>query len=481
MPGDRHRGGNPSVRLRAFLPAFAAILVLVPQAAFAAPFDGRSLGLAWALPFAGILLSIALFPLLAPHTWEHHQGKIAALWAALVLAPMAVLSGPETALHALAHTALLEYIPFILLLLALFTVAGGILIRGNIHGAPVTNTVLLIIGTTLASLIGTTGASIVMIRPVLRANDDRTHNAHVVIFFIFLVSNVGGSLTPLGDPPLFLGFLRGVDFFWTTTHLFGETLSVAGLVLVVFFLLDLFIYRKEGRTKPDPSPDNPVRINGGINFILILVIIAAILFSATADLGHITVLGAEVALSNTLRDAVMVLVTLLSLALTPKANRYENGFSWGPILEVAKLFAGIFVAIIPVLAMLQAGRDGAFAPLVALVTGPSGAPNNVAYFWLTGGLSSFLDNAPTYLVFFQLAGGDPVQLMTSGALTLAAISAGAVFMGANTYIGNAPNFMVYAIAREAGVKMPSFFGYMLWSGAVLVPIFLIVTFIFFVG
>jgi Na+/H+ antiporter NhaD/arsenite permease-like protein len=174
-------------------------------------------------------------------------------------------------------------------------------------------------------------------------------------------------------------------------------------------------------------------------------------------------------------------VTLLSLALTPKANRYENGFSWGPILEVAKLFAGIFVAIIPVLAMLQAGRDGAFAPLVALVTGPSGAPNNVAYFWLTGGLSSFLDNAPTYLVFFQLAGGDPVQLMTSGALTLAAISAGAVFMGANTYIGNAPNFMVYAIAREAGVKMPSFFGYMLWSGAVLVPIFLIVTFIFFVG
>jgi Na+/H+ antiporter NhaD/arsenite permease-like protein len=461
------------------VPALTAALILLPQAAFAAEFDGRSLGFAWALPFAGILLSIALFPLLAPHAWEHHQGKIAALWALLVLGPMAVLFGPETALHALAHTALLEYIPFILLLLALFTVAGGILIRGNIHGAPVTNTVLLVIGAGLASLIGTTGASIVMIRPVLRANDDRKHNAHVVIFFIFLVSNIGGSLTPLGDPPLFLGFLRGVDFFWTTTHLFGETLFVAGLVLVVFFLLDLSIYRKEGRVKPDPTPDNPIRVKGGINFALILTIIAAILFSATVDLGNITVLGVDVAVANSLRDAVMIAVALISLALTPKANRIENGFSWGPILEVAKLFAGIFVAIIPVLAMLQAGREGVFAPLVALVTDPSGAPNNAAYFWLTGGLSSFLDNAPTYLVFFELAGGDPAQLMTTGALTLAAISAGAVFMGANSYIGNAPNFMVYAIARESGVKMPSFFGYMLWSGSVLIPAFLLTTWIFF--
>jgi Na+/H+ antiporter NhaD/arsenite permease-like protein len=469
------------VRLRLFLPALAAALILLPQAAFAAEFDGRSLGLAWALPFAGILLSIALFPLLAPHAWEHHQGKIAALWALLVLGPMAVLFGPETALHALAHTALLEYVPFILLLLALFTVAGGILIRGNIHGAPVTNTVLLVIGTGLASLIGTTGASIVMIRPVLRANDDRKHNAHVVVFFIFLVSNIGGSLTPLGDPPLFLGFLRGVDFFWTTTHLFGETLFVAGLVLVVFFLLDLYIYRKEGRVKPDPTPDNPVRVKGGINFALILTIIAAILFSATVDLGRVTVFGVDVAVADSVRDAVMIAVTLISLALTPKANRIENGFSWGPIVEVAKLFAGIFIAIIPVLAMLRAGRDGVFAPLVALVTDPTGAPNNAAFFWLAGGLSSFLDNAPTYLVFFELAGGEPAQLMTTGALTLAAISAGAVFMGANSYIGNAPNFMVYAIARESRVKMPSFFGYMLWSGSVLVPAFLLTTWIFFSG
>ena len=464
---------------RAVLAALAVLLALLPQPASAAAFDGRALGFVWSLPFIGMLLSIAVFPLVAPHAWEHHQGKIAALWALLVLVPMALLFGPGTAVHALAHTALLEYIPFILLLLALFTVAGGILIRGNIHGAPVTNSLLLLLGAGLASLIGTTGASIVMIRPVMRANDDRRHNAHVVVFFIFLVSNIGGSLTPLGDPPLFLGFLRGVDFFWTTRHLLAETLFVGAIVLAVFFVLDSVIYHREGRSRPDPTPDNPVRVTGGINFILILAIIAAILLSATLDLGRFTLLGSEVEIANALRDAFMIAVTLISLALTPKANRVENGFSWGPIEEVAKLFAGIFITIIPVLAMLAAGREGVFAPLVALVTNPDGSASNAAYFWLTGVLSSFLDNAPTYLVFFQLAGGDPVQLMTTGALTLAAISAGAVFMGANSYIGNAPNFMVYAIAREGGVKMPSFFGYMLWSGAVLLPTFLLATWVFF--
>jgi Na+/H+ antiporter NhaD/arsenite permease-like protein len=465
--------------LRALSLALAAVLTLSPEAAFAAELDGRALGLVWALPFAGILLSIALFPLLAAHAWEHHQGKIAALWGSLVLVPMALILGPMTALQALGHTALLEYIPFILLLLALFTVAGGILVRGNIHGAPVINTALLAIGTVLASFIGTTGASMVMIRPVLRANDDRLHNVHVVVFFIFLVSNIGGSLTPLGDPPLFLGFLRGVDFFWTTTHLLPQTLFASGLLLIVFFILDAFLYRREGRVRPDPTPDQPVRVTGGFNFLLILVIIGAILMSATVDMGRVTVVGSEIEIANAVRDLIMIAVTFASLALTPKANRAENGFSWGPIREVAKLFAGIFIAIIPVLAMLRAGADGAFAPLVALVSNPDGSANNAAYFWLAGALSSFLDNAPTYLVFFELAGGDPLALMTSGALTLAAISAGAVFMGANSYIGNAPNFMVYAIARESGVKMPSFFGYLLWSGAILIPTFLILTLMFF--
>jgi Na+/H+ antiporter NhaD/arsenite permease-like protein len=482
-PHQKRQAGPPGKgkhhMLRISSLALAATLAFVPQAAFAAEFEGASLGLAWALPFAGILLSIALFPLLAPHFWEHHQGKIAAFWGLLVLVPMALVAGSTTAVHALAHTAFLEYIPFILLLLALFTVAGGILVRGNIHGAPGTNTLLLAIGTVLASLIGTTGASMVMIRPVMRANDDRRHNVHVIVFFIFLVSNIGGSLTPLGDPPLFLGFLRGVDFFWTTTHLLPETLFVSGVLLALFFVVDTVIYRKEGHIRPDPTPDNPVRITGGINFLLIFVIIGAILMSATVDMGRFTLLGTQIEIANAMRDVIMIAVTFVSLALTPKANRIENGFSWGPIKEVAKLFAGIFIAIIPVLAMLNAGAEGAFAPLVALVTNPDGSANNAAYFWLTGGLSSFLDNAPTYLVFFELAGGDPQALMTTGALTLAAVSAGSVFMGANSYIGNAPNFMVYAIAREGGVKMPSFFGYLLWSGGILVPIFLLATLLFF--
>jgi Na+/H+ antiporter NhaD/arsenite permease-like protein len=440
---------------------------------------GAGLSLAWTLPFVGVLLSIALFPLLAPHFWEHHHGKVSAFWSLVVVAALGLAAGPQTALHAVVHTALVEYIPFILLLLALFTVAGGILVRGNIHGSPATNTGLLALGALLASFIGTTGASMVMIRPMIRANDDRRHNVHVVVFFIFLVSNIGGSLTPLGDPPLFLGFLRGIDFFWTTRHLIAETLFAASCALAIFFLLDTWLYREEGRTRPDPTPDQPIRLRGGVNFALIAVIIGAILMSAAYDLGNITVFGTTVGIEQILRDLIMVAVTVISVIATPKSTRAENGFTWGPIREVAKLFAAIFITMIPVLAILRAGPEGAFAALVALVSNPDGTPNNVAYFWLTGGLSSFLDNAPTYLVFFELAGGDPERLMTTQALTLAAISAGAVFMGANTYIGNAPNFMVFAIARSMNVRMPGFFGYMLWSGAVLIPIFVLIALVFF--
>jgi Na+/H+ antiporter NhaD/arsenite permease-like protein len=449
--------------------------------AFAAELDGRALGLVWAFPFIGMLLSIALLPLLAHHFWEHHQGKIAGFWAALTLAPLAFLIGPLGALDALGHTLLLEYIPFILLLFVLFTVAGGIYIRGNIHGSPAMNVLLLLIGAFLASFIGTTGASMVMIRPLIRANDNRRMNVHVFIFFIFIVSNMGGALTPLGDPPLFLGFLRGVDFFWTTRWLAAETLLVIAVLIAIFFAMDTWFYRKEGVERPvvDPTPDSAIRVLGGVNFALIPVIIGAILMSASLKLGEIAIGGTKVAVANLLRDAIFIGVAIVSLRLTPKAWREANGFNWGPIKEVAKLFIGIFISMLPVLAMLKAGADGAFKPLVALVTNADGAPNNVAYFWLTGLLSSFLDNAPTYIVFFELAGGDPVKLMTQIPLTLAAISCGAVFMGANSYIGNAPNFMVYAIAKDAGVKMPSFFGYMAWSGAILLPVFLLLTFVFF--
>ena len=457
----------------------AAMLVQTGAAQAAEGLNGAGFGFVWAIPFIGILLCIALGPLLFAHAWEHHQGKISAAWGLAVLIPLLLTHGAPVAATSLTHTALLEYVPFILLLLALFTTAGGILVAGNIHGSPVMNTALLALGAMLASLIGTTGASMVMIRPMLRANDNRKHNVHVFVFFIFLVSNLGGSLTPLGDPPLFLGFLKGVDFFWTTTHLAAETAFAGGIVLALFFAVDTIIYRREG-VLPDPTPDKRVRVRGMVNLALIGVIIAAILMSATWKPGvTFTIMHVEVELQNVLRDMIFVGVAVASMALTKPQYREANGFSWGPIVEVAKLFAGIFITMIPVLAMLRAGADGAFAPLVALVTHPDGSANNVAYFWLTGALSSFLDNAPTYLVFFELAGGDAQELMTKGALTLASISCGAVFMGANSYIGNAPNFMVYAIARSGGVKMPSFFGYMLWSGAVLIPVFILTTLVFF--
>jgi Na+/H+ antiporter NhaD/arsenite permease-like protein len=472
------------VRLRTaiLLPALflALALVLAPQPALAAGgLDGKALSILWALPFVGILLCIATGPLFFPHFWEHHQGKIAAFWSALVVIPLAMSAGFGPTLEAVLHTMLLEYMSFIILLFALFTVAGGILITGNLHGSPKTNTALLAIGTLIASVVGTTGASMILIRPIIRANDDRRHNVHVVIFFIFLVSNIGGSLTPLGDPPLFVGFLRGIDFFWTTTHLFTEMMFVAIALLALFFLVDSWLYAKEGRRR-DPTPDTALGIRGTVNFALLGGIIAAILMSAYWKPGiAIPFPGGTLEIQNLLRDAILLVIAWVSLRVTVKEYRAANGFNWGPILEVAKLFAGIFVAIVPVLAILKAGRDGALASLVTLVSNPDGTPNNVMYFWLTGGLSSFLDNAPTYLVFFELAGGDPKTLMGPLALTLAAISTGAVFMGANTYIGNAPNFMVYAIAKDMGVKMPSFFGYMLWSGGILVPIFGLVTLLFF--
>jgi Na+/H+ antiporter NhaD/arsenite permease-like protein len=471
------------MRLIVGLVALVATSILMPGAALAAEgLPGQTMSLLWALPFAGILLCIATGPLFFPHVWEHHYGKISAVWAALVIVPMMAGFGFDTAIGAVLHTMLLEYMSFIILLFALFTISGGILVAGNLQGTPLTNTALLLIGALLASVVGTTGASMILIRPIIRANDNRRFNAHVIVFFIFLVSNIGGSLTPLGDPPLFLGFLRGVDFFWTTTHMLPMAAFIGGAVLAVFFILDSVLYkREEGLARlPDPTPESRIRLRGLVNLPLLGGVIAAILMSGIWKPGiEFTVYGVHLELQNLLRDVIIVGLALVSLVVSNREFREANGFNWGPILEVAKLFAAIFVCIIPVIAILQAGLNGAFAPLVSLVTGPTGAPDNLAYFWLTGILSSFLDNAPTYLVFFEMAGGDPQVLMTTLSRTLLAISAGAVFMGANTYIGNAPNFMVYAIARGQGVNMPTFFGYMLWSGAVLIPIFVIAGFIFF--
>lgn len=456
----------------------------VASAAPSALPDGALLGPYWIIPFAGILLSIALLPLLAPGFWHRHYGKVSAAWAMAFLAPFAYGFGGEAAALALSHAIVTEYVPFIVLLTALYTVAGGICVRGNLHGSPRVNTALLALGTALASVMGTTGAAMLLIRPLLRANDNRKHVVHVFVFFIFLVANAGGSLSPLGDPPLFLGFLNGVSFFWTTRHLALPMLFICALLLTLFYVLDTYYYRRgdeERAAALDPSPDSVgIVIEGKRNFVLLALVIALVLMSGLWKSGIVfNVLGAHLELQNLARDVALLIVTGLSLAITPRTARTGNAFSWAPIEEVAKLFAAIFITIAPVVMMLRAGEHGAFASVLHLVTDPQGRPVDTMYFWATGILSSFLDNAPTYLVFFNLAGGDARTLMETGATTLAAISAGAVFMGANSYIGNAPNFMVKAIAESRGVRMPSFFGYLGWAGAVLIPVFVLATWLFF--
>jgi len=457
----------------------ASILVVADTAHAAAALDGTALRWPWALPFVGILLTIATGPLVFPKLWHRHYGKLAFVWSTLTIAPLAALYGTPAAIAAFVHAMLAEYLSFIVLLFALYVVAGGILVTGNLRGTPLVNTVILAFGTLIASVVGTTGAAMILIRPLLRANAARLHNVHVVVFFIFLVANIGGALSPLGDPPLFVGFLHGVEFFWTTQHLWRPTALVAGLVLLIFIVLDVWYYRKDRLVTTVGEARAPVDLglSGVVNLLLIAGIIIAILGSAIWKPGiSFDVYGTTLELQNLLRDATLLLIALLSLVLTPNEHREANGFTWEPIAEVAILFAGIFACIIPVLAMLDGGKDGAFAWLLAAVTARDGSPHDIAYFWLTGVLSAFLDNAPTYLVFFELAGGDARELMGPLATTLAAISMGAVYMGAMTYIGNAPNFMVYAIAVERGVKMPSFFGYMAWSTLVLLPVLAVLTF-----
>lgn len=469
--------------MRAFFAGFVlftAVLSATPlqAAAGAHNLDGSKLSLIWGIPFVGLLLSIAILPLAAHHFWHNHYGKVVFFWALALLVPLLAIHGASITTGAVLHTALLEYLPFIALLFALFTIAGGILVKGNLAGNPSTNTTILALGTVIASIVGTTGASMILIRPILRANKKRRYNVHVVVFFIFLISNIGGALSPLGDPPLFIGFLRGVHFFWTTIHLAIPTALVAVILLSLFFALDSWLLRRENpRPRQKAAGPGKIAIRGKINFLLLAGVIAATIVSAVWKPGvAFSIHGVALELQNLVSNAVFFALALLSLWLTRDEHRAANGFSWGPIKEVAKLFAGIFLTIIPVLAMLQAGDHGPFGWLLRAVTARDGSPHDAAYFWLTGGLSAFLDNAPTYLVFFELAGGSAKELMGPLAPTLAAISMGAVFMGALTYIGNAPNFMVKAIAEESGIKMPSFFGYIGWSFLFLLPLFVLLTF-----
>jgi len=401
---------------------------------------GDTLDVVWALPFAGLLLTIALAPLLTPRFWHHHYGKVAAFWGIGFGLPFAALYGVQTALHTVLDACLLEYLPFIVLLGALYIVAAGIRLTGTPHATPAVNSAFLLGGMMAASIVGTTGAAMLLIRPLIRANRRRRHVTHVIVFFIVLVASIGGALSPLGDPPLFLGFLQGVPFFWPTRYLAAPTAAVGLVLLVLFYAIDSHYHRRTPRGDPSAVGEiEKLGIAGKGNLILLLAITAIVLLSGIWQPGIvITVLDVPLAGQRLLAIVPLVAVSGLSLHLTPPGIRHANDFAWAPILEVAILFAAIFLTIVPVLAILHhRAADGVLGRL-----------DDRSYFWATGLLSAFLDNAPTYLLFFNLAGGDAADLAGPQAATLIAISAGSVFFGALTYIGNAPNLMVKAIAEK---------------------------------
>ena len=441
----------------------------------------------WLIPFLGILLSIALIPLVNESFWHHHYGKVSAFWGILFLIFFTINYFDYTLFY-LLEVSLREFLPFIILLLSLFTVSGGILITGNLDGSPFLNLSILLIGTILASIMGTTGASMLLIRPLIRANSWRKNKIHLVIFFIFLVSNIGGSLTPIGDPPLFLGFLRGVDFTWTFFNMYKPMFFTSSLLLILFYFIDSYYHRKEFGSTPKLDKFS-IKIAGKVNFILIGFIVMAVIISGNDTLKvidladyHLLPYAGLMSLGTFIQLIMLLTITFISLKITPQEYRDGNGFTWEPIKEVAKLFATIFLTMIPAIEMLKGVTKevGPMSWMKNIITDSEGTNIDYMYFWLTGILSSFLDNAPTYVVFFTTAlGGNDVEWLMVTGNTLLAISCGAVFMGAMTYIGNAPNFMVKSIAEENNIKMPSFFGYMIWSIPILLPIFILTSYIFF--
>ncbi|MCB9668469.1 MAG: sodium:proton antiporter [Alphaproteobacteria bacterium] len=432
------------------------------------------------IPFAGLLLSIAILPMVAGHFWHHNKNQLAVAvgWATPVLLGLLWVYGTdwhhqgEAAVHGIMH-AVEEYISFIALLGSLYVISGGILLRGDLEGRPAINTAFLAIGAVLANVIGTTGASMLLIRPMLRTNSERKNTWHIPLFFIFLVSNVGGALTPIGDPPLFLGYLRGIDFFWTVIHLWPAWLLAVGVLLVVFFVLDTIQYGKETglSRREDAAAIEPLRLEGNLNFLLLAGVIVCVL--ALSPVKHPEGFHGFDPRDWYAREIGMGVLTAISMVVTDRSIRQRNNFEFGPIIEVAALFVGIFIAMIPATALLQA--HGAELPI----------HEPWQYFWATGALSAFLDNAPTYVTFAAMACGNYPQctdvnnlaplMDPSSAHVLAAISLGAVFLGAGSYIGNGPNFMVRAIAEQAGYQMPSFFGYCAYAAAFLVPVFVVVS------
>ena len=466
--------------LAASLPVLAAETV----AGHAPELNGAIMSPLWALPFLGMILSIAILPLILPNFWGKHYGKISLTWAAIVVIGIAFSQGVSVSTHSVILVMLEEFLPFIMLLLALFTITGGIKLKGQLAGSPTINTTILFVGAVIASLLGTTGAAVLLIRPLINANKWRKHKLHTVLFFIFIVANIGGSLTPLGNPPVLMGFISKIPFFWPTVHLFAPTALATVILLVMYFIVDTILHKKETATPPPSSTS--FSLEGKWNFILLIGVVAAVMVSSM-DLGvAFTLHYVHMPMGTFIELVAFGLITYISVRITSKAVRESNNFTWHPIIEVGKIFAAIFVCMAPLIAMLRAGADGPMNFIIQSLSSPDGTPLNGMYYWLSGGLSAFLDSAPAYLVFFNTAaapaaamGMEPHTFMlTVLPNTLFAITVGASFMGAISYIGNAPNMMIKAIAEENDIKMPSFFGYVGWAILVLAPVFILIQYIF---
>ena len=457
--------------------AFIGLLFSTSVHAGASPLPGHELSLFWVLPFVGVLLSLALMPILFSSFWHHHYGKIVFLWTLAILMSILIFFGFDILLAEVSATFFHHYFPFITIITTLYIIAGGIHVNVRGPSKPLMNTGFLAIATMTASFIGTTGAAVLFIRPLLNLNKNRHYKRHTLIFYIFLVCNIGGCLTALGDPPLFLGYLNGIPFFWPMTHLFWPFLVITVPLLSVYFLIESWYFRREPlKVLPKPIA---VKVEGFLHVGLLFCAISLILLSGSLkSVMSINFFHVLLEANNLARDLGLIFIACLSLYMQKKHPLEGVIFSWGPIVEVAKIFAAIFITASPVIAILHAGGEGELRGIIHMVNN-NGIPDPKMYFWLTGFLSAFLDNAPTYLIFFHMAGGKASEFLSSLQSTLVAISAGSVFMGALTYIGNAPNFMVKAIAEANEIRMPSFFGYMAWSLIFLGPLFILLTWLIF--
>ncbi len=431
--------------------------------------------LPWAAPFLGVLLSIALLPMLAPRLWHRRMASIAGLWVAALLVPWGATAGAAAAGRLAWNAVVVEYLPFVTILLALYAAGGGVLVRGGPAGTPRGNTLMLAAGMGLGVVMGQAGAAMVMVNPLLHANAHRRRKVHLPLFLIVLVANASGALTPLGNPPLYIGFLQGVPFLWPARHLLLPLLVLTALLLAAFYVLD----RTLAAAEPPPPAPGRLHVRGWGNLLLILLTGGVVLAQNAVDAGAVELGGESIPLMRLIAVGAFVAVAVVSAAATPRAIRQGNDFTWGPMREIALLFLAIFVTIDPVLQMLEGGLSGPLAPILRLTLGPDGAPRPIVFFWLAGILSAFLDNAPTYLVFFNVAGINPAAMTAAQASALAALSAGAVFFGGLTYIGNAPNMMVRGVAAHRGVRMPGFLGFLAMAAALLLPVFAVLTALFF--